>query len=335
MGLKMDRQTISLLETALRKREALKGCTNALRLVNGLGDGLKGLVLEQYDRHFVAQIFDRRWLKEKEALIRFVKTRCDAQYLIIKDRSDVPFSEVFKTSVWIEGDVSKTIVQENGLKFEVDLNDTLNSGLFLDMRRNRKLIGALARGRKVLNCFAYTCSFGVYCRFAGALSAVNVDISPKSLSRGRTNYELNRLIASENEFIRADAVQYIKRALVKGNFFDIIILDPPSFARHEGKTFSVKKDLAQLIDSAIKILNPSGILFVSTNFSGFSHDHLEKMVRAAAFKRRIKKIERLGQDEDFKRSFDSAPTNVGAPLRISGSETSRPLSYLAALLVKF
>src|SRR3989338_6532610 len=105
MGLKMDRQTISLLETALRKREALKGCTNARRLVNGLGDGLKGLVLEQYSRHFAAQIFDKRWLKEKEALVSFLKSRCAAQYLIIKDRSDVPSSEAFKTSVWIQGDV--------------------------------------------------------------------------------------------------------------------------------------------------------------------------------------------------------------------------------------
>ena len=322
----MDHKTIGLLETAIRKREAIKRYTNALRLVNGLGDGLKGLVLEQYDRHFLAQIFHERWLKEKEALSGFVKTRCDAQYLIIKDRSSSSHPAhpgpdaligTFKRSVWIECDISKTIVQEHGLKFEVDLNDTLNSGLFLDMRRNRKVVASLARGGKVLNCFAYTCSFGVHCRSVGASSVVNVDISPKSLSRGRANYELNRLIASRNEFIRADAVQYLKRALVKENFFDMIILDPPSFSRYEGKTFSVKKDLARLIDSAIKILNPDGVLFVSTNFSGLSHTHLEDMVRAAVLKRRIKKVQRLGQDEDF----------VGSGLM--------PESYLAALLVKF
>ncbi len=324
----MDHKTIGLLETALRKREALKRYTNALRLVNGFGDGLKGLVLEQYDRHFVAQIFHERWLKEKEALVSFVKTRCDAQYLIIKDRSESSASHparpgpdaligTFKTSVWIEGNSSKTLVQEHGLKFEVDLNDTLNSGLFLDMRRNRKVVASLARGGKVLNCFAYTCSFGVYCRSIGASSVVNVDISPKNLSRGRANYELNRLIASRNEFIRADAVQYLKWALVKENSFDMIIFDPPSFARYEGKTFSVKKDLVRLIDLAIKILNPDGVLFVSTNFSGLSHTHLENMVRAAALKRWIKKVQRLGQDEDF----------VGSGLM--------PESYLAALLVKF
>ena len=306
------------LEAALQKRQSVKRYTNALRLVNGLGDGLKGLVLEQYDRYFVAQIFCERWLREKEALSDFVKTHCDGQYLIIKDRTESSSShpEAFKTSVWIEGDVSRTIVQEHGLKFGVDLNDTLNSGLFLDMRRNRKVVASLARGAKVLNCFAYTCSFGVYCRAAGALSVVNVDISPKSLSRGRTNYELNQLVPSQNEFIRADAVQYLKRAVKKDNRFDLIILDPPSFARHEGKTFSVKKDFAGLIASAIKILNPGGFLLVSTNFSDLSHDHLEDMVRAAAVERGIKRIQRLNQDEDF----------VGSGLM--------PESYLAALLVK-
>ena len=314
----MDNKTIGLLEAAVRKRQSMKRYTNALRLVNGLGDGLKGLILEQYDRHFVAQIFHQRWLTEKEALVGFVKARCNGQYLIIKDRteSSSSYPDAIKMSIWIEGDVAQTIIQENGLKFGVDLNDTLNSGLFLDMRHNRKVVGLLARGRKVLNCFAYTCSFGVYCRCAGALSVVNVDISPKSLSRGRSNYELNRLIPSDNEFIRADAVQYLKRALVKDNRFDMIILDPPSFARHEGKTFSVKKDLRRLIDAAIKILNPDGFLFVSTNFSGLSHDHLENMVRTAVAGRRIKKVQRLGQDEDF----------VGSGLM--------PESCLASLLVE-
>ena len=83
----MDNKTIDLLEAAIRRRRVLSRRANALRLVNGLGDGLKGLVLEQYDRHFVVQIFDKRWLKEKEALAGFVRERCDGRYLIMKDRT--------------------------------------------------------------------------------------------------------------------------------------------------------------------------------------------------------------------------------------------------------
>ena len=314
----MDNKTIDLLEAAIRKRRVLKGRANALRLVNGLGDGLKGLVLEQYDRHFAVQIFDKCWLKEQEALAGFVRSRCDGRYLIIKDRTLSASSppEAFTAGVWIEDDSSRTVVMENGLKFGVDLNDTLNSGLFLDMRQNRQVVAGLAKGRKVLNCFAYTCSFGVSCRVAGALSVVNVDISRKNLSRGRRNYELNQLVFSRDEFIRADAGRYLERALVKDNRFGLIILDPPSFARHENKVFSVKKDLPRLIASAIKALEQGGFLFVATNFSGITHDDLQDMVSFAAGERRIQRVERLGQDTDF----------PGRALM--------PESYLAALLVK-
>ncbi len=309
---------IDLLEAAIRKRRSLKCRTNALRLVNGLGDGLAGLVLEQYDRHFVVQIFDKRWLKEKEALAGFVRELCAGRYLIMKDRtlSSSSRPDAFKAEVWIEGDSSQTVVQENGLKFGVDLNDTLNSGLFLDMRHNRQVVAGLAKGRKVLNCFAYTCSFGVYCRAAGALSVVNVDVSGKSLERGRRNYELNQLVPSRDEFIRADAVRYLERAFAKNNRFGLIILDPPSFARHENKVFSVNKDLPRLISSAIKVLDRDGFLFVSTNCSGITIDDLGRMAGSAAGERRIKIVERLGQDTDF-----------------TGRGLMRE-SYLAALLVK-
>ena len=314
----MDNKAIGLLETAVEKREPLKRHTNAIRLVNGAGDGLKGLVLEQYDRHFVAQISESCWLTEKEALTDFVQNRCRGVYLIAKDRSSSasPHPDAFTTHIWLEADSSQTVVEEHGLKFWVDLNDTLNTGLFLDMRLNRKIVASAARGRKVLNCFSYTCSFGVYCRSAGASNVVNVDVSSKSLSRGRSNYELNHLIPAANEFIRADAVGYLEKALEKKNRFDLIILDPPSFARHEGEIFSIKKDLAPLIASAIRALNPDGVLFVSTNFNGLTHQSLENTVREAALKREIKEIQRLGQDVDFS---DSGVM---------------PESYLAALLVK-
>ena len=309
---------IDLLEAAIRKRRSLRCRTNALRLVNGLGDGLKGLVLEQYDRHFVVQIFDKRWLKEKEALAGFVRERRAGRYLIMKDRtlSSSSRPDAFTADVWIEDDSSQTVVQENGLKFGVDLNDTLNSGLFLDMRHNRQVVAGLAKGRKVLNCFAYTCSFGVYCRAAGALSVVNVDVSRKSLSRGQRNYELNQLVFSRDEFIRADAVRYLERAFAKNNRFGLIILDPPSFARYENKIFSVNKDLPRLISLAIKVLERDGFLFVSTNCGGITIDDLERMASSAAGGRRIKRVERLGQDTDF-----------------TGRGLMRE-SYLAALLVK-
>ena len=314
----MEQDILPLLESAIHKRKTLQGHTNAVRLVNGFGDGLEGLVLEQYGRHIVAQVFDEGWLKRQELLACFVKERLRGEYFIIKDRTQSASSkpDAIRSCVLMDGGSSKTIIEENEIKFEVDLNDTLNTGLFLDMRANRKRVTDGAKGRKVLNTFAYTCSFGVYAHAHGAVAVVNVDISRKNLNRGRINYGLNQLPSAENEFIRADAVQYLERAIKKDNRFDMIILDPPSFARHEGEVFSVKKDMPRLIEMAINVLNPDGVLFVATNFSEMSHDHLEGMLETAAGDRTIKKVERLGQDVDF----------VGSGLMQE--------SYLAALLVE-
>ena len=313
----MDKKTIELIEAAISRRKPLRKITNALRLVNGIGDGLPGLVLEQYDDRCVIHLFNKRWIAHKEALAEFVKSRLGARYLIIKERLDPKAlkSEQINASVYIDQAPSRTVVQENALHFGVDLNDGLNSGLFLDMRRNRKIVAGLTKGTRVLNCFAYTCSFGVYARASGASSVINVDISRKSLKRGRENYELNQLDCAETEFVRADALTYMKLALKKGNSFGCVILDPPSFARHGGKVFSVKKDFAVLIDAAMNILEPGGVLLAATNFSGLSHQALKNMVVAGG-REKVKSVKQLGQDTDF---------------RGSGR---MPESYLAALLVK-
>jgi len=297
----MQNNTIALLEQALKKRETLDGITNARRLVNGVGDGLGGLVLEQYNRHFVAQVFDPTWLAQKDVLTDFVKTRLGGQYFIVKDRTASAASspEAFRTEVWIDEALPQTVIVEHGLRFSADLNDTLNSGLFLDMRRNRKLVGEASRGRKVLNCFSYTCSFGVYCRALESSTVVNVDISAKALARGRINYILNQLPVDTSDFVRADAVEYLERAVKIDNRFGLVILDPPSFARYEGRAFSVKKDLQRLMDLAVQVLDPGGVLFAATNLSELTYDDLMDMIIKVPKKQRVRKIERLGQDVDF------------------------------------
>ncbi|MBI1870624.1 MAG: class I SAM-dependent rRNA methyltransferase [Chlamydiae bacterium] len=309
---------LNLLERSFEKRTSLFQITNAVRLVNGKGDELTGLTIDQYDRHFVVKVFDPVWNPQLDAIRYFLLRRFNPQYLIFKEASSEKTGSTYENLDFV-GATSQTVVTENGLKFWVDLKDHFNTGLFLDMRKNRKMIGTLSQGKSVLNTFSYTCSFGVYCKSWGSLDVVNVDVRPKILEWGKKNYQLNDLSFSKNEFVRANAVQYLLRAVKKENKFDVIILDPPSFSRDEGKIFSVKKDLGGLIHCAIQILNPEGYLFVSTNFSGFSTDQLEKEVRKQAFleKRLIKKISPLGQDRDFQ-----------------GSGLVKE-SYLAALLVHF
>ncbi len=299
------------LHQAIQRRKKMT-FTNALRLVNGAGDGLDGLLVDRYNKHFHIQFLADHWDSYRQDIGRVLTESFAVEYLIIKSRRSLDIT----TEVLIGADPS-TFVEEHGLKFEVNLNDGLNCGLFLDMRHNRWIVGHASAQAKVLVCFAYTCSFGVHARRNGAREVINTDISRKTLERGRINYQLNGLSTTDKEFIKADSVSYMQRAFKKGNTFDLIILDPPSFARHEGKVFQIKRDLPKAIALAVAILNPGGKLLVSTNYSGISHADLERILARGLNGRKVAQIQRVGQDEDF----------VGS--------NSFKESYLVGLWVKF
>jgi 23S rRNA (cytosine1962-C5)-methyltransferase len=297
----LSEKNIQNLHSAFAKRQAVRRFSNALRLVNGAGDGLDGLMIEQYENHFVVQVFSDFWLKEAQALKEFLQQSFQVDYLIIKDRIGSKSSnpDDIKSHVLVEETSSKRIVVENNLSFEVDLNDNLNTGLFLDMRANRLLMAQSCKDHRVLNCFSYTCSFGVYARAFGAQEVINVDVSKKILEKGARNYELNKIEPSKSEFIRASAIEYLEKAHKKNNLFDTIIIDPPSFARFDNKVFRVEKDLGDLLGLALSVLKAQGNIFVSTNLSSQTHNKLEQYLRDACGKRKFATITRLGQDKDF------------------------------------
>ena len=271
----------SLLNSALNKRNSLKSITNAIRLVNGEGDSLPGLVIEQYNRHFVIHLYREPWLEALPEIKDWLVNSLFAQYIIVKYRS-APDGRILdnpKSGVLLNNASSKTIVYEYDTQFLVDLNDTVNSGLFLDMRHNRNMLGKICKGKKVLNTFAYTCSFGVYARKNGAILVNNVDISSKNLKKGEENYKLNGLSRDSKEFICSDSLKFMERALKHQNFYDLIIIDPPSFSRVERKVFQIKRDLPKLLDISLKIIKPQGYLFVSTNYSGINTEKLIAMIK--------------------------------------------------------
>jgi len=282
------------LHKAIERRAKLSAITNAMRLVNGIGDGLDGLLIDRYNKHIHVQALEDRWHQDMDEICRVLTDAMPVDYLIVKSRHGLEIKE----KVWI-GTQPQAIVEEHGIKFEVHLNDGLNCGLFLDMRKNRRMAGQFTKGKKVLNCFAYTCSFGVHARAHGARDVINTDISRKILERGKNNYQLNGLSSTDGEFIKADSVSFLQRAFKKANNFDVIILDPPSFARHEGKVFQVKRDLPKLMALAVAVLNPGGALLVTTNYSEISHADLERILAKGLNGRRVANLQRVGQDEDF------------------------------------
>ena len=164
-------------------------------------------------------------------------------------------------------------VTEYGRQFLVNLTDYLDTGLFLDHRATRKLVGEQAAGKRVLNLFAYTCSFGVYAATGGARRVDNLDLSNTYLDWGQRNFSLNGVAPQQHGFIRADALQWLAQAPV-GELYDLIVLDPPTFSNSKmmRDVLDTQRDHVQLINASLARLHPEGTLYFSTNYRRFTLD---------------------------------------------------------------
>ncbi len=165
-------------------------------------------------------------------------------------------------------------VLEYGVKFSVNLNDYLDTGLFLDHRETRRMVASLAKGKRLLNLFAYTCAFSVHAAIAGAAFTKSVDISNTYTDWGRRNFVLNGLSLKNHEVIRADCLKFIEDERPASAKFDIIVIDPPTISRSKkmDQMFDIQKDHPFLISKALKLLSPEGVIFFSTNSRKFKFD---------------------------------------------------------------
>jgi len=278
-----------LLRTANSCRESLFNITDAYRVVNGTSDGFPGLTLDRYGDRFQIQFFGPELLTCKSEIVDAVTSVFLPRCIVVKERlsssgrslENAPMEVVYGAREDAVG-----IVREGKAKFHVDLMDTVNPGLFLDMRHVRleveeRFCGMFGFGSafRFLNLFSYTCSFSVHARLGGAAIATNADISGKILDKGRENYALNELELRPGEFFRGNAIEYVRWAKKKGLRFDGIVLDPPSFARFKGFNFNVREHLMPLVAECAELLNPHGFFMVSSNYSefnlsAFAHDVL-------------------------------------------------------------
>lgn len=310
------------LAIALEKRAPLFDVTDALRIVNGAADGFPGLTIDKFGDRYQMQFFGPELLTSKTEIVEAVVALFNPICVVTKERlsssgrslENAPMDVV----VGSREDAVGT-VREGNANFHVDLLDTINPGLFLDMRhvrleveeRFRAMSGAspahpgdLAHlenanaspshladsanlensaqtGLRFLNLFSYTCSFSVHARLGGAAVATNADISGKILDKGRENYALNGLDLRPGEFFRGNAIEYVHWAQKKGLRFDGIVLDPPSFARFKGFNFNVREHLMPLVADCATLLNPGGFFMVSSNYSEFNLSAFARDVLAA------------------------------------------------------
>jgi len=254
--------------------------TNAYRILDGKANGLSGVAVDKYNGHFQIQFFTEEFLELEAEIAAEIEERFKPEFLVVKYR----FKNTSTNPKVLLGNNPKTVVEENGCKFSVDLLDTLNPGLFLDMRDARLLFGEMCGGKEVLNLFAYTCSFSVYARKNGALKTVNVDISKKNLNKGKENFALNNLVPLPGEFFCGNSEEYVDWAIKKGKKFGAIIIDPPSFAKNGKKTFSVAKDFEPLAIKTVSLLEKGGTLLLATNYSKWSGENLRKIAMNAECK---------------------------------------------------
>lgn len=165
-------------------------------------------------------------------------------------------------------------VFEYGAKFKINLHDYLDTGLFLDHRETRQLAASMAKGKRLLNLFAYTCSFSVHAALAGASFTKSVDLSNTYTDWGRDNFLLNNISLKNHEIIRADCIKFLDEEIRSRTKYDLIIIDPPTISRSKKMDglFDIQTDYPMLIAKALKLLSPEGTIFFSTNSRKFKFD---------------------------------------------------------------
>jgi 23S rRNA (cytosine1962-C5)-methyltransferase len=257
------------LNRAIAAREGFRASgTDALRIVDGEGDGMEGVEIDDFAGRWLVQTREKafpEWLRGAEGARAIYWKQ-------LGERKEAP--------VWMEGEEAREpfMVTENGMRFWIDFGAGYSQGIFLDQRENRAETRRRGRGLRVLNCFAYTCGFGLAAALGGA-ETVNIDLSKRYLEWGGRNYELNGVEKGGHEFIYGDALNWLERFARQGRRFDLVILDPPTFSRDRtGKVFTVEKGLAGLVRAAEGVLREGGGLFCSTNQRGLTGEGFRRLI---------------------------------------------------------
>ncbi|MBV8216634.1 MAG: class I SAM-dependent rRNA methyltransferase [Verrucomicrobia bacterium] len=259
------------IKAAISRRSGLRPTeTDAYRLVNGAGDGLDGLVIDD---------FAGRWLISSKEGEDFPQLAPELGYRALYAKTLSRDERSSPTHLGGEKVAARFPVQEQRLFYWIDFQSGYSQGLFLDQRLNRQKLRELCPGRTVLNTFAYTCSFGVAAVSAGA-RAVNLDLSRNYLEWGQENYRLNGLEPEKSDFIYGDVFDWLGRFAKRGRRFDTVILDPPTFSRSRTSgVFRAEKDYGALLECALRVIEPDGIVLCCLNAHHVSANEFRYMLK--------------------------------------------------------
>ena len=275
------------------------------RLVNGEGDQLPGLMVDRYGDDLLVQYYSRAWEPHLAgavvpALQQVYQPRAIYGKFRPQQTRSADGAVQGRLLAGTRGD-GAAVVMEQGLRFRVDLESELHTGLFLDQRANRGTFRRLAAGQRVLNLFAYTGAFSVAAAAGGARRVTTVDAAPRYLEWARENFRLNGFDPAAHEFIAGDCFAEMEKLAGAGRRFDMILMDPPSFSTVRDSRFTTSGGTAELVRRALTLLPPGGLLVTSSNHQKVDlADYLKELRRGAlAAKRELRVIETAGQGGDF------------------------------------
>jgi len=287
------------------------------RLINGESDGLPGLVMDRYGAYLVGQLYTPAAALLCEVAVAVLMATGQFRGVYIKDipRDRRRFSG--RQGRWLEGEPCTSALEEeeNGVRLKVEPFDGLATGLFLDQRDNRKLIGELSEGMRVLNAFAYTGAFSVFCALQGA-RVDTLDLSSRYLNWARDNFELNGLEPSNHRFLEADAFVHLARSRAS---YDLVILDPPTFSTSRTKVWSPNR-LTELYSLGISAVRPGGMLAVFSNYAGMEErafmDALYVASRESRTSMRVLRLLQPGSDFPWLPGFPESRYFKGVLLQV-------------------
>ncbi|MBM7693482.1 23S rRNA (cytosine1962-C5)-methyltransferase [Peribacillus deserti] len=288
----------------LRKTFFSNSETTAFRVFNGEGDGVGGITIEYFNGYYLINWYSQGIYHFHEDIINALQTVVDFKGIYQKKRFDTK-GQYIEEDDFVTGERGQfpIIVKENGVNFAVYLNESAMVGVFLDQREVRKTIrDKYAHGKSVLNTFSYTGAFSVFASLGGAVKTTSVDLANRSRSKTIEQFSINEIDYEAQDIIVEDVFNYFKYAVKRSLKFDMVILDPPSFARSKKFVFSAEKDYKNLLKEAIAITENNGIIVASTNASSFGMGKFKGFIDAA-FKEsnsRYTVLEEFSLPEDFR-----------------------------------
>ena len=291
----------TLFRQAKEKRSAYyqDELTTAFRLFNQEGDGFGGLTVDLYGDYAVFS-----WYNSYVYQIRQTISEAFRQVFpeVLGAYEKIRFKGLDYESAHVYGQEAPDFftVLENGVLYQVFMNDGLMTGIFLDQHEVRgSLVDGLATGKSLLNMFSYTAAFSVAAAMGGASQTTSVDLAKRSRELSQAHFQANGLSTDDHRFIVMDVFEYFKYAKRKDLTYDVIVLDPPSFARNKKQTFSVAKDYHKLISQSLEILNPRGIIIASTNAANVSRQKFTEQIDKGFAGRGYQILNKYGLPADF------------------------------------